>query len=214
LCVENGHIHVVVGDTKIIDTFVNSKTVTVYKSLSDFVKSEIIQNELNELDVVNKKEEIRLAIENYENECGEISIMLSKDIGEAIMWKTINDSSIPDDNNEATIDGYDEAEDIEFNFTELTYYGNGQFGIPFMLKINVSATYYIFKSDYYCMEDAPSVTDHNDHYFEAEDEFEVIVTGTVSISIDRDNMKLDKFSECINQDLIAIDEIESIELCE
>ena len=64
------------------------------------------------------------------------------------------------------------------------------------------------------MEDAPSVTDHNDHYFEAEDEFEVIVTGTVSISIDRDNMKLDKFSECINQDLIAIDEIESIELCE
>ena len=124
----------VVGDTKIIETFVNSKTVTVYKSLSEFVESEIIQNELNELDLVDNKEEIRLAIQNYENECGKISIMLSKDIGKAIMWKTIGDSSIPDDNNEATINGYDEAEDIEFDFTELAYYGNGQFGIPFMLE--------------------------------------------------------------------------------
>jgi hypothetical protein len=41
-----------------------------------------------------------------------------------------------------------------------------------------------------------------------------MVTGTVSISIDRDNMNLDNFSECINHDLIDIDEIEGIELCE
>ncbi len=212
LCLENGDIHVVAGDKKIRDAFSEIKTVTVYKDLSDFIESEIIQNELKDIDLLDNIEEIKLDLQAYEDECGEISIRISNDVGEAIVGNTISDPSIPDDNNEATIDGYYDAEDIEFDFTELAYYGNGQFGFPFSLKIIVSATYYIFKADYYCMDDAPSVTDHNDHYFEAEDEFEVIVTGTVSISIDRDKINMDEFSECIDQDSIAIDEVQSIEL--
>lgn len=212
LCLENGDIHVVAGDKKIRDAFSERKTVTVYKDLSDFIESEIIQNELKDIDLFDNIEEIKLALQAYEDECGEISTRISNDVGEAIVGNTISDPSIPDDNNEATIDGYDDAEDIEFDFTELAYYGNGQFGFPFNLKIIVSATYYIFKADYYCMDDAPSVTDHNDHYFEAEDEFEVMVTGTVSISIDRDKINMDEFSECIDQDSIAIDEVQSIDL--
>lgn len=212
LCFESGDMHVIAGDKKIRGAFFESKTVTVYEKLSDFIESEIIQNELKDPDLLNNIEEIRLALQAYENEFGEISTKIASDVGEAIIGNIITDPSIPDDNNEATIDGYDEAEDIEFDFTELTYYGNGQFGFPFNLKIIVSATYNIFKSDYYCMDDAPSITDHNDHYFEAEDEFEVMVTGTASISIDRDKINMDEFSKCIDHDSIAIDEVQSIEL--
>jgi hypothetical protein len=163
----NAHIHIVTDDNKIIDTFDNINIVTVYKDLSKLIESDIIQNELKELDLVDNKEEIRLAIEDYENNYCEISAMLSKNIGEAILGSTITDKSIPDDNNEATINSYYEAEDMEFDFTNLAYYGNGQFGIPFSLKIMVGAYYYIFKGDYYCIENPPSVTDHNDHYLEA-----------------------------------------------
>jgi len=209
---ENGDLHLVAGDQKIRDAFSESKTITVYKELSDFIESEIIQNELKDIDLLDNIEAIKLAIKAYEDEYGEISTSISNDIGEAILYKTICDPSIQDDNHEATIDGYYDAEDIAFDFAELTYYGNGQFGFPFSLKIIVCATYYIFKADYYCMEDAPSVTDHNDHYFEAEKEFEVMVTGTVSISIDRNKINMDEFSKCVDQDSIAIDEVQSIEL--
>ncbi|QCW83667.1 hypothetical protein EQU24_16520 [Methylotuvimicrobium buryatense] len=212
LCLENGDIHLVAGDKKVRDAFSERKSVTVYKDLSDFIESEIIQNELKDIDLLGNIEEIKLALQAYEDECSDISTRISSDVGEAIVGRKISDPSIPDDNNEATIYGYDSADEIEFDFTELAYYGNGQFGFPFSLKTMVSAIYYIYKADYYCMDDGPSVTDHNDHYFEAEDEFEVIVTGAVSITIDRDKINMDEFSECIDQESIAIDEVQSIDL--
>lgn len=211
LCSENGNLHLVAGDKKILEAFSGDKTVTDYSDLSKFVESKIIQDELKDLDLVNNIKEVIFALQEYENDSDVISSIISNNIGETIQWKTINDPAIPDDNNEATISGYYDAEDIEINFSELAYYGNGQFGIPFSLKIVVSVFYYIFKSDYYCLENAPSVSDHNDHYFEAEDEFDVLVTGTVSITINRDKINLGKFSECIVS--IAIDKIDTIELC-
>jgi len=210
-------IHVVADDKKVRDAFSQVDTVFTYKNLPEFIESVVIQNELKDLDLLSNLDAIEHAIESFENENNEISSNISNKIGEAIVWKSIEDSSIPDDNNEAIINGYDEAEYIELCFSELAYYGNGLFGIPFSVKIVVGAIYYIFKSDYYCMdsdrEHVPSVSDHNDHYFEAEDEFEIIVKGTASIAIDRDNIDLEEFSECVDYDSIAIDEIDSIELC-
>ena len=63
---------------------------------------------------------------------------------------------------------------------------------------------YIDKADYYSMgissEHLPSVTDHNDHTFEAEENREVSVKGIASISIDLDNLNPDVFSECFDID--------------
>lgn len=213
LCLEHGSLHVVSADQKIVDTFYETHQVTVYKDLSELIASEIIQNELKDLDVINNIDDIKESFESYETEDGNIAERIAQDIGNELDGKTISDSSIPDDNHEATIVGYDDAEDIKFDFNELIYYGNGQFGIPFNLTIVVNVVYYIFKSDYYCMEEGPSVTDHNDHYFEAEDEFEVMVGGTVSISIDRSKLNVNAIYECIDNESISIDEIQSIELC-
>ena len=142
---------------------------------------------------------------------------LSNNIGTSIHWQTFSDSSIPDDNHEATINNYGEAEDVELDFSGTGYYGNGQFGIPFKLRITVLAHYYIFKSDYYCMdperEHVPFVSDHDDHYFDAEEEFELCVSGLVSITIDRDNINMEELSESIVEDGFAIAEVTNIELC-
>lgn len=202
-------IHVVAGDGKIRDAFSDEENICTYKSLADFIETEPIQNELKEIGLIDNIGRIVESMQQYENEESEIQKFVSNNIGEAIVWEVFTDPSIPDDNSEATINSYYEAGEIYLDFIEIRYYGNGQFGIPFSLKIDVLAYYYIFKSDYSCMdadkEHVPSVTDHNDHYFEAEDEFELVVHGLVSITVNRDNINLDNFSESIVEDGFKIE---------
>lgn len=214
---DHNPIHVVAGDKKVEEAFVDEESINTYGSLSDFIESDLIQNELKEVDLIDNIGLLVAAVQQFETESSEIQYFLSSNIGESIVWKTFSDPSIPDDNHEATINCYGEAEDIELDFSEAGYYGNGQFGIPFSLRVTVLANYYIFKSDYYCMdperEHVPSVSDHNDHYFEAEEEFELCVSGLVSITIDRNNINMDEISESIVEDGFKIDEVTDIELC-
>ena len=157
------------------------------------------------------------ALEAHEQQEGDIHSFLSCNIGEEILWGNIIDSSIPDDNHEATICSYYDPKEIELDFSRARYYGNGQFGIPFTLENTVNVIYYIFKSDYYCLdaehEHVPSISEHNDHYFEAEDEYDVRVSGLISITIDRDKIDIDDISESIVDGTIQIDEVSEIELC-
>jgi len=214
---EVGEVYAVVEDGKLRDAFVDDDKIKTYESLSDFIESEIIQDELKDIDLIDNIGSIVDAIEQYENDNSEIMNFIASNVGEYIVWKTFSDPSIPDDNNEATINSYGEAEDVELYFEDIAYYGDGQFGIPFDLKILVLADYYIFKSDYYCMdperEHVPHVSDHNKHYFEAEEEFELCITGLVSIEIDRDNINLKDMSDSINEDDFVIDEITDMQLC-
>ena len=212
-----GKIHVVAGDDKIREAFSKEEAISTYKSLSDFIESELIQNELKEVDLIDSVGAIVTAIQEFEDKSSEIQCFLSSNVGESIVGKIFSDPSIPDDSNEATISSYDEAENIELNFTEIGYYGNRQFGIPFKLRIPVVAIYYIFKQDYWIMyegiEHAPPISDWNDHYYEAEEDFELCISGLVSITIDRYNINLDDFSESVVEDSFKISEIMDIEMC-
>lgn len=213
---ENSGIHVVTGDVKVRDAFSEEENISAYNRLTDFIESDLIQDKLKDIDFISNIGPIVDAIQKYEHEEAEMLSFISNNIGEKIARKTFSDYSIPDDNHEASINSYGEAENIELDFSKIAYYGNGQFGIPFSLKIIVLANYYIFKPDYYCMdherEHVPLVADHNDHYYEAEDEFGLNVHGLVSITVDRDNINLDEFSQSIVGDGIEIDEIMDIEL--
>jgi hypothetical protein len=214
---DHNSIHVVAADNKVRDAFADVETIIPYDSLAKFVDTDVIQNELKEADLIDSFATLVAAIEVTESKDSEIQQFLLSSIGESIVWKTFSDTEIPDDNHEATINSYGEADDVELDFSDVGYYGNGQFGIPFGLRIIVSANYYIFKSNYYSMdpdrEDVPSVSDHNDHYFEAEDEFELYVSGLVSITLDRDNINMDDLSKSILEDRFKIDSISGIELC-
>jgi len=217
LQVANGKIHVVAEDKKIRKAFTSNESIYIYESLAKFMGSEIIQNELKDLDLVDNLEEIGKSLEEFEKDCGEITETIKDEIGDKLVGSTIYDESIPDDNSEATIYSFWEPEDIELDFEDLAYYGNGHIGIPFNLRILVNGVYYIFKSDYYAMDyeegKRPSVTDHNDHYFEAEDEFELFVEGVVSLTVDRENINLNNLSECLHSHSISVDEIKKITLC-
>jgi hypothetical protein len=64
-------------------------------------------------------------------------------------------------------------------------------------------------------DDMPSISDHNDHYFEAESEFEIVIYGSISLDVQLDEVAEDKdLEEYVNFDSAQIDEIDRIELAE
>lgn len=210
-------IHVVAADGEIRDKFSDEETIATYKSLADFIGTKLIQDELKEADLIGNIGPLGAAARTYEDESSDILNFLSGNIGEAIAGKAFSDPSIRDDNHEANVSSYGEAEDINLDFSKISYFGNGQFGIPFDLKIEALGIYHILKQDYYCLDSeyevVPSVQDHNDHYFQAEEDFELYVSGLVSFTIDRNNINLEDFSKCIVEDSYKIDEISDIRLC-
>lgn len=209
--------YVIADDNKVREAFADYENINTYESLSEFIDNDLIQNELIEVDLIDNIDSLITILEGNEKDSANIHKFISENIGEFIAWSAFYDSTIPDDNNEATITGYYDAENIKFDFPEISYYGNGQFGIPFSLNITVQAYYYIFKQDYYSIDPEtrrlPSISDHNDHYFEAEEEFQLSVSGLVSITLDTNNINLDNLSENIIKNSFEIDEISNITVC-
>lgn len=209
--------YVIAEDKKVREAFTSSENINTYESLSEFIENDLIQNELIEVDLIDNIDSLTTILERNEKDSANIQNFISDNIGEFIAWSAFYDSTIPDDNHEATITGYYDAENIKLDFPEISYYGNGQFGIPFSLKITVQALYYIFKSDYYSIDPEirrlPSVSDHNDHYFEAEEEFQLSVSGLVSITLNTNDISFDNLPESIKINDLEIDEISSITVC-
>ena len=117
---------------------------------------------------------------------------------------------------EGTVTSYWNPTDLELDYDDLHYFGNGEFGLPFKFDMIVSITYYIFKSDFYSMDEhkMPRVSAHNDHYFEAESEIDVRVEGLVKLTIDTDLWK-DITDEAIEKYLEAsIDSIDKVSVIE
>lgn len=187
--------------------------VTVFSSLPAFIESAGVQDEIKELDVFQKIGPILSAMEKFEEETSEFTSTVRNKVGEALMWKKIESRCIPDDNHEATISGYSEPDDIELDFGDAAYFGDGEFGIPFSATLQVEGFYYLFKGDVYRAEERRvSLSDHNDHYYEAEETFEIAVDGLVKVTCDRDGIDLDEIDASITD--IAIDSLGTVRLAD
>lgn len=190
--------------------------VKAYKSLAAFIELPEIQNEILELDVVENLPAIRDALKNQEDGSNDVSLLLEHKVGEMLYGRRVYSRSIPDDNNEGMITSYYEPTDLELDYDELHYFGNGEFGLPFEFDMTVSITYYIYKSDFYAMneDNMPSVSDHNDHYFEAESDIDIHVEGLVKLTIEPAMLK-DISAEVIEENLEAsIDSIDKVSVNE
>ncbi|HEH9409931.1 PIN domain-containing protein [Aeromonas salmonicida] len=210
-----GHSNLVViaEDEKVRKAFDEAVDIKSYSQLSDFIKSTEIQDKLKDIDLIADLPTILDAIVKFEENSGELASEISSKVGDYICGETIENSSIPDDNNEAHISQFGDVDSITLDLNGVAYYGSGNVSIPFEVEMYVYACYYIFKADYYGLDNPPSVSDHNDHYFEAEEEFRVKVNGIASVMFDRDKLDFDDFSNTIKPETLEIDTIESIELC-
>lgn len=151
---------------------------------------------------------------------------LSRNIGEVVYGKSIKGTSIPSDDNEATINSYDEGKNIELNYSNIIHYGNNQIGVSFELDLWVVGDFFIYKSDYYANEYDFYIDDWNDHYYSAEEEFQIKVSGVVSIKLNGNDLDIkeinlidsdeleDYLSDYYNEAIMKIESIDSLELIE
>ncbi len=216
---------VVANDKKVIRNFEGKEGFSIYKTIEEFIRAEDIQLMLSNLDIIESiRNNPQDLVVNFEQDSSAIKSYLSDAVGEAIYNKSIIHYSIPDDNNEAIINGYDEGHDIKLNFDNIIHYGNNQIGVKFELNIWVNAYFFIYKRDYYIEEYNFSVSDWNDYYFESEDEFHVKVNGVVSIKPNHSNLDITEIDLLDNDEIndhlhdyycdsiMNIESIDSIEL--
>lgn len=210
-----GILHAVISDHRLAESLRSLPGIIVYSSLDDFIASSPIQAALRRLAGTGNLELLRsIAIEEPEL----LEEDISNDYIDRMAGETLYSPWIPGDNSEATISMVDELEDLTFDWSEAEYYGEGSVSVPFSFKTDVYADSYIYKSDFYAMPDDAavdlSVTDWNDHYYQAEAEYSVEVSGRATMTLPLDLsatlLTREALAKIIPEGRLRIDTIDSI----
>jgi hypothetical protein len=172
--------------------------MTAFKSLDEFIESEECQDALDELqtsetisdNIERIKKLLPTATETLQQ-------YLDSDIVNELAWKKVRHSAIPDDNNEATITMVGAADNVEYTFEETEHFGDGDLGIPFAATVECELNYYLYKSDYVSLPDDQeiSISEWNDHYFEATQNFTISVAGYGNLMIDPAELENDGLTD-------------------
>jgi len=183
-------LYVIANDGAIIKACEDIEKIKTYTTLEDFIKSDLCHEQLKDFYFEEKLPEI---LSMLKTKLPVFKEQLDQILLEKLPGYIFKDYSIPDDNYEARISSVGEVENLEIDFNETEYYGEGYLTIPFNCKIEVYADYYIFKGDYYILPDEKAqhiyIEDHSDHYYSAQEVFDLEVKGTLSISFDITGLK-------------------------
>lgn len=214
------NLTVLAKDSKIYNTFKDMPNIEIHKTIVDFIKSEKIQKILEELDTITAEElEIitgksivqgkltNLAdfIKEYEATTSLMESFLESQIGEKILYANIYDLPLSNDiDGEASINSYNNGENIKIDLDNPIHYGDNQIGYNFELEVEVLVDYFVNKSDYYSefyadqnlTSNISVVEDWNDHVLHAESDINIKVTGIVSITIDTSNVDFSEIAKC------------------
>lgn len=193
---------VVVNDRGLRKAIESELNLKCYKTLTEFIDEEDVQIILREQNFIDDFPDCLKELDDY------LSSETEDAVGDSIVDEGIESMS---DEADATIHGYGNLDDIDFRFEEAIYYGDGLIGVPFVAIIEAYYTYYIFKADYFCMEDAPSsISDHNKHYFEADDSNFVRVEGILEFSLEYESYAKGNMNELVSD--ISVNEVSSVDL--
>jgi hypothetical protein len=212
-----GFLHAVISDQRLAETVRSLQDPTVYASLDDFIASSAIQAALRRLAGTANLELLRrIAMEEPEL----LEEDISTDYIDQLAGETLYSPWIVGDNSEATISMVDELEDLAFDWSAAEYYGDGSVSVPFSFKTDVYADSYIYKSDFYAMSDEAaedlSITDWNDHYYQAEAEYPVEVSGRATMTLPLDlsaaPLTREALAEIVPEGHLKIDSIDNIDV--
>lgn len=181
-----GQLNAVIADNKLRDSCETLDGVFTFSTLDEFVRSPSFQATIKDTFISQHFEKlIALIIENPVD----IEEEASNALFEQLSMYTITDRSILDDNHEALVTMLDIPSSGGLDWASAEYYGSGIVTVPLEFKTEVLADYYIFKSDWYALGEERastiSISEYdNRHYFEAQEEFELLVSGAIALSLD------------------------------
>jgi rRNA-processing protein FCF1 len=180
-------VNVIVNDGALFKSLGTIKNVKAFKELDEFINTEECQEALEELTGEIVTHNIERAKQIIPKKAEDLNRMIDVDLVNVLAYQTVRDSQIPEDNQEATITMVGAAEDVEFDFDGIEYYGGSEIGIPFRATTECLLNYAINQSDYYTMNEGESakvsISELNDHYFDAEQDFPIRVKGKLSVEI-------------------------------
>jgi hypothetical protein len=210
-------LHVIAADGAIYDSASQNNRMTPHKTLESFIQTPVCQTALKELmDKFVATNVERVKAELHRAHAG-LAHMVERDIVNALHGRTVYDSRIPDDNNEAMILSVGAPGNLTFDFLGVEYYGASELGVPFTTAVECMLSYAIFKADYVTMSEQKtkhiSIGELNDHYFDAEEDYTVDVSGILSLTLDIERLQDDDLTDNDIDDLIndADDEVEILE---
>jgi hypothetical protein len=163
----------------------NLKGILCYDSITNFIEDPIIKSAIQLSEASSDPTVLLNLLKEIEKSSQSISKQFTSSDIDDLANMHLSDSEFDSDDNEATIVSYNEPTDINFTWDEYTYFGDGDYGIPFTFQVEVGISMLIFKADYYCLdeEDTGPISDWNDHYFEMERVADVKVDAIMAINI-------------------------------
>lgn len=214
-------LHVVIDDHALRKAAVAIDAVVAYESLDRFILSDKCQSIQKDAAAAENFEAIVEELKTQEEEIGHAA---STKLFDELVGYTFTDPSIPDDNHEASIEMLDVPVDIGLDWEEAEYYGDGIISVPFDFNTWVLAGYYIFKGDYYSIDEDRmehiGISEYgNRHYYEAQEEFQLNVIGKLALSLDlaaleHDNFFIQNLDDVLEKISVEASEIEEVTVVE
>lgn len=178
ICQKESNIHFISDDKEFLkacgESFSNLNT---HSSLDEFIRSDTCKPLLS-------KSDESILLEYCRHNIPELTSMVAQIVPSALSGKNIVSPKIPDDNNEGSIVAASEPESIKYQLDRAVYYGKGILVIPCTFNTEVEVYYYLYKPDYYAMEQVLSVSDHSEHYYQVSQNFEIFVEAAVRLEFE------------------------------
>jgi len=144
---------------------------------------------LSEIQVkrVTSLEDLRDACDEY---LPTLEHMIEEGLGSLIVQAELFDPSLPSDHNEATLVGYGDVTEIDFDWVDATLLGTDVVRIPFHCTVNDCAfDLFVFKAEYWSLSDEEEArfevfdSDWNEKYLWARFQSDVHVEATIAVQL-------------------------------
>ena len=186
-------LYVIANDGALYDAAAKDSRMIAFKTLDEFVQQPECQSALGALTDETVKINIERAKATISMHQQSLEDMIENGIIGALDDMTVHHSSIPDDNHEGLIYLVDAPLELSFDFNKIEYYGANELGVPFEAYVECTLNYAIFKADYYVLPDERakqiSITDRNEHYFDADEDYVVRTNGTLTLKLNLEQLE-------------------------
>lgn len=211
-------LFVISSDKGILKAARGTHDVIPFASLEEFVASEPFQAVLKaHFASTNFKALVTLLPQHLDL----ISSAIANELVDKLAGQAVRSDQIPDDNSEAMISMVGEPVNLDLEISAAVDHGGALFVVPFSLETECLLDYAIFKADFYALPedkaDSIGTTDLNNHYYSAQENYQIRVRGLLSIEVDAEILKgsdltEDDLSGILEDATISIDSIEDIEV--
>lgn len=220
---EVGNIFVITKDKYMLKACENTSGVIAYESLDKFIESDVCKPFITEVNVAENVAKL-LRVLNTTETLLKASLMHFIDEG-GLYGLEVRSHELPNESDEATVELVEITEgdlNIEFDMRKAHYLGEGTFVLGFDAAIPGQLSYFISKGDYYSLSEKRAegiyTYDWNDHYFEAQETYPLVMKGRLVVKIELSQLQgvlVDEAAIKLLQDAqISVDSIDELEVDE